>query len=133
MISLIGLTEGADDLQKKISQGTTAAFHTTMSKNLAAKSSNNLKRKRNTTDKKTGTKRKHTTEVEESRTGGIVKNADELAWKKISIENDEFDDFEEIEGVDVEYVEKDGNKMIQLKVFLCICSNGLLVGCGSRC
>jgi len=104
-----------------------------MSKNLAAKSSNNLKRKRNTTDKKTGTKRKHTTEVEESRTDGVVKNADELAWKKISIENDEFDDFEEIEGVDVEYVEKDGNKMIQLKVFRRICSSGLLVGCGSGC
>jgi intein/homing endonuclease len=46
-------------------------------------------------------------------TGGI--NADHLAWKKISLENDEFVDFEEIEGVDVEYVEKDGHKLMQLK------------------
>jgi len=46
-------------------------------------------------------------------TGGI--NADHLAWKKISLENDEFVDFEEIEGVDVEYVEKDGHKIMQLK------------------
>src|SRR5271170_3096867 len=30
--------------------------------------------------------------------------ADQLAWKKVSLLNDEFDDFEEIEGVDVEYV-----------------------------
>ena len=44
-------------------------------------------------------------------------NADQLAWKKISLENDEFDDFEEIEGVDVEYVDKDHNKVIQFKVY----------------
>ena len=43
-------------------------------------------------------------------------NVDQLAWKKISLENDEFDDFEEIEGVDVEYVDKDGNKVFQFKV-----------------
>ena len=33
-----------------------------------------------------------------------------------TLENDEFDDFEEIEGVDVECIEKDGNKIIQFKV-----------------
>ena len=49
---------------------------------------------------------------------GTVMNVDQLAWKKISIENDEFDDFEEIEGVDVDYVDKDGSKVIQFKVFL---------------
>lgn len=51
-----------------------------------------------------------------SETVEAPKNADELAWKKISLENDEFEDFEEIEGVDVEYVEKDGSKVIQFKV-----------------
>ena len=45
-----------------------------------------------------------------------VMNADQLAWKKISLQNDEFDDFEEIEGVDVDYVDKDGSKVIQFKV-----------------
>lgn len=52
----------------------------------------------------------------QSETANAPKNADELAWKKISLENDEFEDFEEIEGVDVEYVEKDGSKVIQFKV-----------------
>jgi len=47
---------------------------------------------------------------------GEVMSADQLGWKKVSLENDEFDDFEEIEGVDVEYLEKDGNKVIQFKV-----------------
>jgi hypothetical protein len=42
-------------------------------------------------------------------------NADLLAWKKISLQNDEFADFEEIEGVDVEYVKKDGHNVLQLK------------------
>jgi len=42
-------------------------------------------------------------------------NVDQLAWKKISLQHDEFDDFEEIEGVDVEYVEKDGNKVVKFK------------------
>jgi hypothetical protein len=45
-----------------------------------------------------------------------VTNVDQLAWKKVSLDNDEFEDFEEIEGVDVEYVETDGNKLIQFKV-----------------
>jgi hypothetical protein len=47
---------------------------------------------------------------------GTVTNVDQLAWKKVSLDNDEFEDFEEIEGVDVEYVETDGNKLIQFKV-----------------
>ena len=46
----------------------------------------------------------------------VVVNADQLAWKKISLQNDEFDDFEEIEGVDVDYVDKYGSKVIQFKV-----------------
>jgi hypothetical protein len=48
--------------------------------------------------------------------GGEFKGADQLAWKKISLQNDEFEDFEEIEGVDIEYVDKDGHKAIQFKV-----------------
>lgn len=48
--------------------------------------------------------------------GNLVMNVDQLAWKKISLQNDEFDDFEEIEGVDVEHVDRDGNKVIQFKV-----------------
>jgi len=47
---------------------------------------------------------------------GKVVNVDQLAWKKVSLENDEFDDFEEIEGVDVDYVEVDGSKIVQFKV-----------------
>jgi hypothetical protein len=47
---------------------------------------------------------------------GEVINVDQLAWNKISLENDEFEDFEEIEGVDVEYVEKGGKQIIQFKV-----------------
>lgn len=47
---------------------------------------------------------------------GVAVNVDQLAWKKISLQNDEFDDFEEIEGVDVDYVDKDGSKVIQFKV-----------------
>src|ERR1700733_4746984 len=42
----------------------------------------------------------------------LAVNADQLEWKKISLQNDEFDDFEEIEGVDVDYVDKDGSKVI---------------------
>jgi len=47
---------------------------------------------------------------------GKLVNVDQLAWKKVSLENDEFDDFEEIEGVDVDYVEVDGSKIVQFKV-----------------
>jgi ATP-dependent RNA helicase DDX24/MAK5 len=47
---------------------------------------------------------------------GLVVSADQLEWQKISLQNDEFDDFEEIEGVDVDYVDKDGSKVIQFKV-----------------
>ena len=47
---------------------------------------------------------------------GKVVNLDQLAWKKVSLANDEFDDFEEIEGVDVDYVEVDGSKIVQFKV-----------------
>ena len=46
----------------------------------------------------------------------LVVSADQLEWKKISLQNDEFDDFQEIEGVDVDYVDKDGSKVIQFKV-----------------
>lgn len=52
----------------------------------------------------------------DSRDAGVAVNVDQLAWKKISLQNDEFDDFEEIEGVDVDYVDKDGSKVIQFKV-----------------
>lgn len=54
---------------------------------------------------------------------GKVVNLDQLAWKKVSLANDEFDDFEEIEGVDVDYVDVDGSKIVQFKV----CSSQCLV------
>lgn len=47
---------------------------------------------------------------------GTVVSVDQLAWKKISLVNDEFEDFEEIEGVDVEYIDKDGGNVVQFKV-----------------
>ena len=50
------------------------------------------------------------------RGGGKIVSVDQLAWKKISLQNDEFEDFEEIEGVEVEYVKKDGRDVIQFKV-----------------
>jgi hypothetical protein len=50
--------------------------------------------------------------------GNVVTNVDHLQWKKISLNNDEFEDLEEIEGVDVEYVEKDESKVVQFKVYL---------------
>jgi hypothetical protein len=77
------------------------------------------KRKRKETDgkqKSKGKRRKGTKESGGKEVTGAVMNVDHLAWRKISLENDEFDDFEEIEGVDVEYVDKDGNKVIQFKV-----------------
>ena len=40
---------------------------------------------------------------------GEALNADQLVWKKISLQNDEFDDLEEIEGVDVEYTDGVGH------------------------
>jgi hypothetical protein len=46
----------------------------------------------------------------------VVTNVDHLQWKKISLNNDEFEDLEEIEGVDVEYVDKDESKIVQFKV-----------------
>ena len=52
---------------------------------------------------------------------GKVVNVDQLAWKKVSLENDEFDDFEEIEGVDVDYVQVDGSKIVQFKVCSSMC------------
>jgi len=77
------------------------------------------KRKWNEADRKlkrSGKRRKEAKENGGKVLTGEVMNVDQLAWKKISLENDEFDDFEEIEGVDVEYVDKDGNKVIQFKV-----------------
>ena len=74
------------------------------------------KRKRKGTDGKEKSKGKRQKETKENAVSGAVMNVDQLAWTKISLENDEFDDFEEIEGVDVEYVDKDGNKVIQFKV-----------------
>ena len=56
---------------------------------------------------------------------GSIVSVDQLAWRKISLQNDEFDDFEEIEGVDVEHVKKDGQDVIQFKVFL---SQKVLIG-----
>jgi hypothetical protein len=67
-------------------------------------------------DKKPNSKRSRSDQDEVRR--GTVTNVDQLSWKKVSLDNDEFEDFEEIEGVDVEYIEKDGNKMIQFKVYL---------------
>lgn len=52
------------------------------------------------------------------KTGNVVIDVDHLQWKKISLNNDEFEDLEEIEGVDVEYVDKDENKVVQFKVYL---------------
>jgi hypothetical protein len=46
----------------------------------------------------------------------VVTNLDHLQWKKISLNNDEFEDLEEIEGVDVEYVDNDESKIVQFKV-----------------
>src|SRR5215471_14933723 len=77
------------------------------------------KRKHKGTDGKQENKRKRRKERKENggkEVTGTVMNVDQLTWTKISLENDEFDDFEEIEGVDVEYVDKDGSKVIQFKV-----------------
>lgn len=75
------------------------------------------RRKEGSGDQKiTNKRRKKSKGSTEAKRTSEVRNVDQLAWKKISLENDEFDDFEEIEGVDVEYVEKDGNKIIQFKV-----------------
>jgi hypothetical protein len=49
--------------------------------------------------------------------GGEVLNVEQLGWKGVSLENDEFDDFEELEGVDVDYVEVNGSKIVQFKVY----------------
>jgi len=52
----------------------------------------------------------------EAKEGGKVVSVDQLGWKGISLENDEFDDFEELEGVDVDYVDVNGSKIVQFKV-----------------
>ena len=52
------------------------------------------------------------------KTANVVTNVDHLQWKKISLNNDEFEDLEEIEGVDVEYVDNDESKVVQFKVFI---------------
>jgi hypothetical protein len=78
-----------------------------------------LKRKRGEIDgkqKKNGKRSKRDIQKNGDEVGEVIMNVDQLAWKKISLENDEFDDFEEIEGIDVESVEKDGNKVLQFKV-----------------
>jgi hypothetical protein len=68
------------------------------------------KRKRN---EKNGSGKKKA--VPGSSAGSIVR-ADQLAWRGISVQNDEFDDFEEIEGVDVEHIKRDGQDVIRFKV-----------------
>jgi hypothetical protein len=71
--------------------------------------------------------RKRAKGTSDTKDTGVVVNVDQLAWKKISLQNDEFDDFEEIEGVDVDYVDKDGSKVIQFKVeILLLKANGVL-------
>jgi hypothetical protein len=96
-------------------RGVTLLSTPTMSKEKSTEGTKNLKRKRTTGDNKRG-KKKRASATQQTKPNGPPKSADELAWKKISLENDEFDDFEEIEGVDIEYVEKDGSKVIQFKV-----------------
>ena len=82
-----------------------------------------FKRKRNDGGaKKTKGKRTKTNEH------GVVMDIDQLPWKKISMENDEFEDFEEVEGVDVEYIDKDGSKHVYLKVYRILIR--LIVGSG---
>jgi len=84
----------------------------------AVDSSKGKKRKRgdNETEPPTKGSRKRATRTRKGQEEGVAVNADQLAWKKISLQNDEFEDFEEIEGVDVDYVDKDGSKVIQFKV-----------------
>jgi hypothetical protein len=76
------------------------------------------KRKRKDGEDKQKIRRKRARKTSGNRTklDDAIMSVDQLAWKKISLENDEFEDFEEIEGVDVEYVEKDGNRLAQFKV-----------------
>jgi hypothetical protein len=71
------------------------------------------KRKRNEKNERNGSGKKKA--VPGSSAGSIVR-ADQLAWKGISVQNDEFDDFEEIEGVDVEHIKRDGQDVIRFKV-----------------
>jgi hypothetical protein len=59
----------------------------------------------------------------EAGTSGSVMDLDQLEWNKVSLQHDEYDDFEEIEGVDVEYVHEGGNKLIQFKVYPSLVSN----------
>jgi hypothetical protein len=47
--------------------------------------------------------------------GRDVLNVEQLGWKGVSLENDEFDDFEELEGIDVDYVDVNGSKIVQFK------------------
>jgi hypothetical protein len=78
----------------------------------------NRKRRRRDGETKAHVKKwaKTTTPPGKEVTGNVVMSADQLTWKKVSLQNDEFDDFEEIEGVDVEYADKSGSKVIQFKV-----------------
>jgi len=88
-------------------------LHKRMLKGDSAPGSSASKRKRKDTPQG---RTKRAKSSSHSGTVQAPKNPHELAWKKVSLENDEFEDFEEIEGVDVEYVEKDGSKVIQFKV-----------------
>jgi len=63
-----------------------------------------------------------------AKSGEVVK-IDQLAWKKVSLLDDEFDDFEEIEGVDVEYVSGDSGKVVQFKVHGLFFFSFLTLGC----
>lgn len=71
------------------------------------------KRKAGDIQKRNTNKRPKT---EPQNAAGAIVNVDQLSWKKVSLQNDEFDDFEEIEGVDIEYVKKEENDVIQFKV-----------------
>jgi hypothetical protein len=78
------------------------------------------KRKRNDGERKSGVNKrmkKGRQSEGEKEEGGKVLNVEQLGWKGVSLENDEFDDFEELEGVDVDYVDVNGSKVVQFKVY----------------
>jgi hypothetical protein len=78
----------------------------------------NKKRKRNDGDNKNGVNKSKKARQSDGwkKDGGEVLNVEQLGWKGISLGNDEFDDFEELEGVDVDYVDVNGSKIVQFKV-----------------
>jgi hypothetical protein len=79
-----------------------------------------LKRKRKTVgaNEKYKPKRSNHKSSRDNNVGyGVIINADQLDWKKTSLENGEFDDLDEIEGVDVQYEENNGAKVAQFKVY----------------